>query len=110
MVLYLESFDVSAASFALTFHVAPQFRGRHLLGLLAGDEHLIGRDGQGDIERIAASEALTHAGENTAGIGVQMPVIERIVVDTVRRNSLNERFAFKMLDGAAIADITAPLE
>ena len=110
MVLHLERLDISAAPFALTLHVPPQFRRGHLLRLFAGDEHLFGRDRQGDIECVAARERLPHAGENAAGIGIQMPVIQRIIIDAVGSGALDKRFALEMLDRAAVADIAAALE
>ena len=41
---------------------------------------------------------------------IEVPALERIVIDTVGGKARSERFAFEILDGAAVADIGAALE
>ena len=107
---HLESLDISASALALALHIMAQFGCRHLLCMLGGDEEFVGNDRQGDIHALCALERLMQAFERPFGIVVEMPLLERVVIDTVGGDTLHERLALKLLDRAAVTDAGTALE
>ena len=59
---------------------------------------------------VPALKRLAHAGEGTLGVVIQMPVLQRVIIDTVGGSTLDERLAFEFLNRAAVAYIRAALE
>ena len=110
MVLHFKRFHVATAPFPLPLHVVPQLGRGHLLCLLRGDEELIGDDRQGDVLACSSLQRLMHAGESTFGIMVQMPVFQRVIIDTVGCRTRDKTLAFKSLHRSAIPDTRSALE
>ena len=110
MVLDFEGLDVAGPALALALHVMAQLGVGHLLRLLGGDEELIGDDRHGDVLARPAFQFFAHTDEIALDIGLQMPVLEGIVVDALGGGTLDEGLAFEFLDGAAVAHVTLPPE
>ena len=110
MVLHLKRFHVTATSLPLPLHVMTQLRRGHLLRLLSRDKHLIRDNRKRYVLAFASLQGLVHGLEMAFGIVIQMPILERVVINTVGGDTLHERLAFELLDRTTISDIGPPLK
>ena len=107
MILDLEGFDVPATALQLALDIIAQLGRRHLLRLLRGDKQLVGDDRQRDILARAPLQTLAQPHKRTLRVMVEVPVFQRIIIDTVGREARDERLSFEILDRATVADLRA---
>ncbi len=105
VVLDLERLDIAHAPFLLALDVGMELGRGHRLAIVLGDEEVGGDDGERRVFPRARVDLLFHVLEIAHHVIDQRPVVERVVLDGLRREPRDEDFPLEMLEREAVSHV-----